>query len=399
MSNPRKDGSRYEAMLVALMFGTWGAVFLDRMAQLYLSPFIVPDLQLSGQQIGFLTAVTAVSWGISSFAFGLVSDRFGRRRILIPMVFLFSLLSCASGLARNFGDLLIIRGLMGMAEGPCWSIINVIVEQSSAPERRGRNVGIVVSAAAAVGLAAAPVLTTQIAALHGWRTAFVAAGLPGIVLGGLIWRFVKEPAKSAAASHKASFAEFLSLLKCRNIQLCCLGAAGFVCWLLNVNVFAPLYIVKVAHQAPTTAGFLLGAAGIGSLVVGFLSMTLSDRIGRRPVLTALAVLSACLPLALLISPLYAVLPVLAALLFLTQGGQGISATVMVLVPTESVPPHLAATAIGLVTMSGEIIGGTITPAVAGRLADEGGLHIPLLMASGAMVVVFIVARLLRENRP
>lgn len=385
--------------MVAIMFGTWGAVFLDRMTQLYLSPYIVPELRLSGQQVGFLTGVTAVTWGISTFIFGPISDRFGRRKILIPMVFLFSALSCASGFAHGFGDLLVIRGLMGAAEGPCWSIINVIVEQSSSPTRRGRNVGIVVSAAAAVGLAAAPILTTQIAAIHGWRAAFIASGLPGVVLGGLIWRFVKEPAMQTGTSHKANLAEFLSLFRCRNVLLCCLGASGFVSWLVTINVFAPLYIVATAHQPPTTAGLLLGAAGVGSLLIGFVSTTLSDRTGRRPVVMGLAALSACLPLALLISPLYAVLPILAAILFLTQGGQGISATVMVLVPTESVPPHLAASAVGLVTLCGEVMGGTLMPAIAGHLADVAGPHVPLLMAAGSMAVVFVVGLLLREERP
>ena len=52
--------------------------------------------------------------------------------------------------------------------------------------------------------------------------------------------------------------------------LCCVGAAGFMGWLFLENVFAPLYITEVAHQPATTAGFLLGATGLGSFVLGFL---------------------------------------------------------------------------------------------------------------------------------
>ncbi len=56
---------------------------------------------------------------------------------------------------------------------------------------------------------------------------------------------------------------------------------------------------------PTTAGFLLGASGLGSFILGFLLPSLSDRLGRKPVLLAMAAMSSLVPLVLLISPLYA----------------------------------------------------------------------------------------------
>lgn len=86
------------------------------------------------------------------------------------------MLSPLSGMAHTFPQLLLIRALMGIAEGPTWSVITALIEDSSPVSRRGRNIGLVVSAAALVGLSAAPVLTTQVAARWGWRAAFF---LPG----------------------------------------------------------------------------------------------------------------------------------------------------------------------------------------------------------------------------
>ena len=102
--------------------------------------------------------------GRVDFFFGALSDRVGRRPVLVPAVFAFSTLSWVTGLAHSFHQLLLIRALMGVAEGPTWSIMTALIEESSSPKRRGRNIGLVVSAAAFVGLAAAPVLTTQVAA-------------------------------------------------------------------------------------------------------------------------------------------------------------------------------------------------------------------------------------------
>ena len=391
---------RYESSLVAMLFVTWGTVFLDRMAQLYLAPYIAPEFNLSHEQIGLLASVLAITWAISTLFFGALSDRVGRRPILIPAVFAFSLLSWLSGAVHSYHQLLLVRALMGLAEGPTWSIMTALVEESSSPERRGRNIGIVVSAGALVGLAATPILTTQIAAHFGWRWAFFVAGIPGFITGLLIWRFVKEPPKKEGGEfhgHKPRFRDYVSILRYRNIWLCCIGATGFIGWLFLNSVFAPLYITEVAHQPGTTAGFLLGASGLGSFILGFLLPSLSDRWGRKPVLLLMAAMSAIVPLALSFRPLYAFPWILAAIIFLTNAGQGIAALVMVVVPTESVPPQFAATSIGLATLTGEIFGATVAPVLGGALAQTHGLAAPLWMSAGGAVIVFLSALFLTES--
>jgi predicted MFS family arabinose efflux permease len=289
---------------------------------------------------------------------------------------------------------------MGAAEGPCWTVITALTEESSAPSRRGLNVGRVVSAGALVGLCAAPILTTQVASRWGWRWGFFVSGMPGILMAVLIWMYVKEPVKQivdGAAGHGgATLQGYLSILRYRNVWLCCLGAGGFISWLFLQNVFAPLYITEVMHQAPTTAGFLLGAAGLGSFFIGMVFPGLSDRWGRKPTLIFLALLSTILPLALYLPVLYSHLWVLAAILFLTQGGQAIAALIMVLVPAESVPPQFSATAIGLATLVGEIIGATLAPSAGGALAEKYGLGMPLLMGAASTLVLFLVVLFIKE---
>jgi predicted MFS family arabinose efflux permease len=391
---------RYENTLVAILFFTWGTVFLDRMSQLYLAPYFAPEFHLSHQQIGSLASVLAITWAASTFFFGALSDRVGRKRVLIPAVFMFSILSWMTGLAHSFHQLLLIRALMGVAEGPTWSIMTALIEESSHPSRRGRNIGLVVSAAALVGLAAAPVLTTQVAARWSWRPAFFVAGMPGLLMGFLIWKFVREPASDCGTSHaKPSLIDYLSILRYRNIWLCCLGATGFMSWLFALNVFAPLYITEVAHQPATTAGFLLGASGLGSFFLGFLLPSLSDRIGRKPVLLLMVAMSAVVPLAFLVPVLYVYPFLLAAIVFVANTGQGIASLILVLVPTESVPPQFRATSIGLATLVGEIMGATAAPILAGALAEKHGLALTLWLAAGGSALLFLVTLFLREPTP
>ena len=394
------DDRRYESRMVAIMFFAWGIVFLDRMSQLYLMPYIAADLRLSDEQVGFVASAMAVSWAVSAVLFGAISDRVGRKVVLVPLTVIFSLLSGLSGLARNFGQLLTVRAAMGVAEGPCWSVTNALVEESSNPKRRGRNVGVVVSAAALIGLGIAPVLTTQIAAHAGWRAAFFLAGAPGLLMAVLIARYIREPDKSARSHGKepAQRVPLITILKYRNIWMCSLAAAGFMTWLFLQNAFAPLYITRVEHLDPRVAGYLLGAAGLGSFLLGILGPTLSDRFGRRRVLAIMALLSTALPLALLYHPLYANLWLLAGILFVTQGGQAITALAIVLIPAESVPAAAVGTAIGFVTLIGELVGGTGAPILAGAIANSWGLQWTLWLAAAGSLLVFVAALLIKPVR-
>lgn len=392
---------RYERTLVAILFFTWGTVFLDRMSQLYIAPYFAPVFRLNDQQIGFLASVVSISWAIGSLFFGAASDRFGRRKILIPAVLIFSAFSWLSGLARSYHQLLIIRALIGLAEGPCWVAISALLEESSARSRRGRNVGIVTSGAALVGLFGAPILTTQIASRFGWRWGFFVTGIPGLLMALLIWKYIKEPQPSVegATLHKRGtpLAHYFSILRHRNIWLASIGAGGFISWLFLQNTFAPLLITRDMHQDPRTAGFLLGAAGLGSFFIGWVLPSLSDRWGRKPTLLVLAGVSSLLPLALLVRPLYAHFWLLSAILFLTQGGQAIAALIIVLIPAESVSPELTGTAIGMVNMVGELIGATVAPTLGGTIAESYGLGSTMLMATCGTLLLFLVVLFLRET--
>jgi MFS family permease len=108
---------RYETSLVAILFFTWGTVFLGRMSALYLAPYFAPEFHLSHGQVGTVASVLAITWAVATFVFGALSDRVGRKPVLVPAVFAFSILSSASGLVHSFPQLLLVRALMGAAGG------------------------------------------------------------------------------------------------------------------------------------------------------------------------------------------------------------------------------------------------------------------------------------------
>ena len=99
----------------------------------------------------------------------------------------------------------------------------------------------------------------------------------------------------------------------------------------------------------------------------------------------------------MVPALYGNLWLLASILLLTQGGQAIGAICIVLVPSDTVPRHLIGSAIGFTTLFGEMFGGFAAPIVAGALAGQDGLSVPLWIACGGAMVVVLVALALRPS--
>ncbi|MGI4877878.1 MAG: MFS transporter [Janthinobacterium lividum] len=232
--------SKAELKIAVLLACCFGTVMLDRMIQLFLGPQLVADLHLRPSQIGLLAGVVSVCWAASTLVFGALSDRIGRKRVLVPAMIIFSLLSWVSGLANSFGQLLIIRALLGLAEGPCWSVIMALMEEHSAPGRRGRNIGIVVCAGSLVGSSIGPIFATQVAAHFGWRGAFYAAGVPGLALAALVAMLIAEPVR--VGKNVGERASIRLVLGSRDLWLCFAAALLLTVWIFGFNAFAPLYM-------------------------------------------------------------------------------------------------------------------------------------------------------------
>jgi len=64
-----------------------------------------------------------------------------------------------------------------------------------------------------------------------------------------------------------------------------------------------------------------------------------------------------------------------------------------------VPPEFHATAIGLSTLVGEIVGGTLAPTISGAVADRHGLAASLWIAAAGAILVFLAGLFMRETAP
>lgn len=399
----RRSSAYENRLLVVLALG--GAVAaLDAQALFYLSPFVATDLGLSNSQIGVVASIVLLTWSLSGYAIGAISDRTGRRKpYLVAAFVLFGVCSFLSGLAATFTFLLAARVLIGVAEGPVIPLSQSIMIQESSPHRRGFNMGIVQNLGAQLfGSLLGPIVLVKIATSLDWHAAFYVAGIPGLIVAGLVLAFVREPASavrvaSNGADRRPLMKQLATLFAFRNLRLCVLISCCIVAWYFLLLTFLPLYCVRVLRISPANMSFVMGASGAAGVVSAILVPALSDRFGRKP---AMILFAACGVLAAL-GPLYVQsgLPAVIALVFAGSLALGTAPLFMATIPLETVPTRDAAAATGLVMGLGQIIGGFCGPALGGMLADRFDLSVPLWIAAGAAVTASLLSMSLKESAP
>lgn len=394
----KKKLLNYENGIVLLMAFTFGALFFDRLALNFIVPFVARDLQLNNTQIGLLAAGLSLTWAFSSYFTTAWSEANNKNKItFVGAVLLFSVCSFGSGLAVGFVSLLIARLIMGFAEGPVIPLAQAFVERESSPHRLGLNVGILQAIGSALfGSILAPVILVQIAENMGWRSAFYIAGIPGLLMGLIAWFYLKpSTTESGKAKDDTDTALILSdLLKYHNIKWGIPVACCVFGWWFAALPFISKYFTDVQGMSADQMGKTMGLLGVAGLVSSIIIPGLSDKIGRKKALLLAIGLGMLYPFAVYFLPGSGLhLPAM----FVTYFLMGAIPLVAAVIPSEAVPDHLKAKAIGLITAIAEIIGGVIVPAIAGALSDVFDESAFLWVAAVLAVLALLFTSKLREQ--
>ena len=388
----------YENGIVALMAFTFGCLFFDRLALNFIVPFVAKDLHLSNTQIGLLAAGLSLTWAFSSYFTTAWSEANNKNKLtFVGAVFLFSICSFGSGLAIGFVTLLIARLVMGFAEGPVIPLAQAFVERESSPNRLGLNVGILQAIGSALfGSILAPVILVQIAENMGWRSAFYIAGIPGLIMGLIAWFYLKpSTTESRQAKDDTDTAMILAdLLKYNNIKWGIPVACCVFGWWFATLPFISKYFTDVQGMSADQMGATMGLLGVAGLVASIFIPGISDKIGRKKAILLAILLGVLYPFAVYFlngSALH--LPAM----FITYFLMGALPLVAAVIPSEAVPDHLKAKAIGLITAIAEIVGGVIVPAIAGALSDAIDESAFLWVSATLAILALFFTSKLQEN--
>ncbi|MBB5402242.1 MFS transporter [Paraburkholderia youngii] len=393
----------YEWKAVVLLALGFGLVGLDRWLIAPLFPAIMKDLHLTAQDVGNCIGILGLSWGIFAALMGGISDKIGRRKVLIPAILAFSLLSGFSGLAGGLMSLLAVRALMGVAEGSFCPTSFAATADASHPKRRGFNLGLQQSGFALFGLALSPIIATQLLSVVTWRWVFALVSVPGLILGVLMFFVIREPKTAPQATPKrpacpAERGNWRDVLKSRNIPI---AMAALFCAMTGVFVLGamlPLYLTEYLSLDTQRMGVVVSAIGFGGFIGQFGLPGLSDLTGRR--VASIVGFAGTAVMLYLFRGLGAQPVQLFAVLFVASFFTlGLVSLLSGPVATEAAPIGMISTSIGIVVGAGEIFGGGIAPALAGFVATHFGIQNILWLPICAVLLGIGVSLLLEETAP
>lgn len=389
----------YEWKIILVLSLTFGLVGLDRFILPVLFPAFMDELGLTYQDLGNLVGILAVFWGISAFAMGFLSDRVGRRKVLIPAVIVFSLMSAFSGMVGGLVSLLLIRAIMGLAEGPVASTGVAVAVEASHPKRRGMNNGIFQCMISLFGNAIGPILATQMLLVVDWRTVFMLVGIPGLIMAAAMFWIVREPAHHVAGATAVPRASFTDLFKHRNVPLAMLTLMCAMGGIFVMGAMMPNYLTDYLGLSIQEMGMVTSAIGFGGCIGQFVMPTLSDFIGRKPT-TLMSYIMAALFTWLFTQAGAESLGTLFWLLFFAAlFNFSALATLAGPVAAEAAPLGMVASVAGLVIGAGEIFGGGVAPIIAGQIAGAQGIEHVFSFTIAGLVLGFVIALFLKETAP
>ncbi|MCE2391566.1 MAG: MFS transporter [Proteobacteria bacterium] len=252
------------------------------------------------QLLAILVEPVKLEFGVSDLAMGLLTgtafaifhalvgvpisrwaDRGNRRSIIALGLFAWSALTVATGFAARFWQIFAARVGVGVGEavgsGPAQSLLSDYFP----PERRGLALS-VHGSGGTLGALAGFALGGLLGELYGWRMTFVIFGLPGLLLAGVMWATVREPARDPG--------EPLDPLPEVARYLFGLPAFRQIAFAAALNAFASYallswngsFLIRVHQLDLARAGLILGAGTALPTVLGMWAAGLvADRLGRR----------------------------------------------------------------------------------------------------------------------
>jgi len=262
------------------------AIFLTMTVALMLGPLLVAlanEFHTSLAVTGQLAAATAMTWGLTAFLAGPVSDTYGRRLMLLLGLMLMTLGTLSAALAPNYGVLLACRFLTGVGAALIPANCMATVADVFPPEQHGRAMGWLLGASglgAAFGIPMVALLTD----VGGWRLPFYALGTLLLSLWVLLWVWFPRSQRGQPLPFVAHLravggkAVFWYVLTSN-----CLQVMAF----MGMSSYLAAYLIQSYHMTAGETALPLTLAGFG-VVAGSL---LGGRVASHP--HRLAVVAGC----------------------------------------------------------------------------------------------------------
>ena len=336
------------------------------------------EFHLTDTQLGALGGFAhAIAFAAFVLPMGWLLDRTSRVKLLSLMLGFWSLVTVCGALATSYWHLFLVRMGVGAAESASSPGTQSLIASLFPVNERSSAMGVVFSGLA-IGTGLAFAVGGAAAAAWGWRSVFLLAGIPGLLLAGFMWLVLKEPPRvhaqdkdTAPAPPMWKVVAYVS--RSRPILLSTIGLTLATMSSASVWVWTTPILVRQHAFSLTEAGLIVGAAAgvvkfISTAGSGFLADWLArgriDRLWIVP--TSAMALSVPVCVAMALAPSKWLVILLVMVLGLTMGTH-YSAPKSVIVSVT--PGHMRGSVAAIEELTLNLIGGGLGPLLTGVLSD------------------------------
>ncbi|NIN72477.1 MAG: MFS transporter [Gemmatimonadetes bacterium] len=330
-------------------------------------PQIAVELQLSPGAVGLLVAIFTLPGATLTPVLGVLGDRIGRKRVLIPSLFLFAVAGTACGFAREFETLLWLRLLQGMGAAALGALNITIVGDLYSGWKRATVMGYNASVLS-VGTALYPAIGGALA-LIGWFYPFFLPILAVPVALLVLWR-LKNPEPSR--DEKLSTYLRNTLISVRNPRALGLFLASLVIFVVLYGAYLTYlpFLLRLSFDAsPLLIGLMFSATSLATAVTSWRLGRLARRFSERNLVRLGFAFYAVAMIAIPLAPSVGLL-LLPALLFGATNGISIPSILSMLTGLAPAEYRAAFMSVNAMTLR---LGQTLGPVVAGLMLQVGGL--------------------------
>jgi MFS family permease len=397
-----KQPGQSKVVILILLFLGWCLGNMDRLAMSYAVVPIGKEFHLSSSLVGLVLSAFFIGYVLMQIPGGWLADRFGSRKVLNVIVFVWSVFTGLTGTAWSLLSMLVIRVLFGLSEAGFSPAAFKMLAEVFPKKERGRAISILLSAGSLVAIVV-PVLSGLMITKIGWRGLFYVIGGIGIIVVILFLLFLKPrniqeeettatPSASPNAAPKAVVAEPHSmgaLLKMPMVWTLIVVEFAIYTLMWGTTTWMPTYLATARHLGLMSIGWLQAIPALGSVVIMYVSGVLFDKLkpSTNKIISIVATaISAVMLYLMFICPTVALF-ILYETIFSMMLGYLVPYMPTVLM--KGVPTDIVGSAIGIVNVAAQL-GGLVTPLVIGVLVD---LFKGSFIAAFAYLIVFAVAAL------
>lgn len=400
--------------IIPVVFVLYSVAIFDRINFGLAIPSLMKDMHLSASEAGFAGGIFFWGYLVTFLLSGWLAPKLGAKRMVLVSLLLWGGFAIGTGFVQTYPELLVMRLLLGAAEGPVWTTISMFLSEWFVSHERARAFGLWNQCNPVGALLAGPI-SGLILSYSNWHTMFLLEGLPAWIWAAVWWFSIPGSLKKAKwlseedrhalqatlAFEQSALAgrpksDWSGILRERNVWLL-LGAFsmaimvnyGFTLWL-------PSAIAAGSHLHIARVGLLSALPYVASIFGLFIITQSSDRRQERRMHAGLPMIT--VGVFLLIGAYFGRHSVVIEMTsFVVMGFFFYMFLPLIFTfVTELLPQNMAIPAIAFIGGIGNLFGGFLGPLLVGWLKQTtGSFMAPFIMLSLLGVVGGICVLLVR----